>query len=39
LLEQRPDFLSGLAAAGSAALDAYVVFLDDCFNLACREVS
>ncbi len=36
LLEQRPDFLSGLAAAGSAALDAYVVFLDDCFNLACQ---
>jgi hypothetical protein len=39
LLEQRPDFLSGLAAAGSAALDAYVVFLDDCFNLACQDAS
>jgi hypothetical protein len=39
LLEQRPDFLSGLAAAGSAALDAYVRFLDDCFQLACRDAS
>ena len=36
LLEQRPEFLSGLVTAGSAALDAYVMFLDDCFNLACR---
>jgi hypothetical protein len=39
LLEQRPDFLSGLVAAGSAALDAYVVFLDDCFQLACQGAS
>jgi hypothetical protein len=36
LLEQRPELLSGLVAAGSAALDAYAMFLDDCFNLACR---
>lgn len=39
LLEQRPDFLSGLVAAGSEALDAYVVFLDDCFQLARRSAS
>ncbi len=39
LLERRPDFLPGLVAAGSAALDAYVVFLDDCFQLACQGAS
>jgi hypothetical protein len=37
LLEQRPEFLSGLVAAGSAALDAYVMFLNDCFDLACQS--
>lgn len=36
LLEQKPEFLPGLMAAGSAALDAYAVFLDDCYHLACR---
>lgn len=36
LLGQRPEFLPGLVAAGSAALGAYVMFLDDCFNLACH---
>jgi len=39
LLAQRPDFLAGLVAAGSAALDAYVVFVDDCFQLACRDAT
>jgi hypothetical protein len=32
LLEEHPDFLAGLVAAGSAALDAYAVFLSDCFG-------
>ncbi len=36
LLDQRPDFLAALVTAGSAALDAYVMFLDDCFKLASR---
>lgn len=39
LLEQRPDCLPGLVAAGSAALDAYAAFLDDCFQLACQGAS
>ena len=33
LLEEHPDFLPGLIAAGSKALRAYALFLDDCFGL------
>jgi hypothetical protein len=33
LLEDQPDFLSGLVTAGSAALDAYAMFLGDCMGL------
>ena len=32
LLEEHPDFLSGLVAAGSQALDAYATFLGDCIG-------
>jgi hypothetical protein len=32
LLEGHPSFLSGLVAAGSEALDAYAMFLDDCLG-------
>jgi hypothetical protein len=39
LLEQHPEFLPNLEAAGSAALDAYAMFLDDCFSLASRSES
>jgi hypothetical protein len=39
LLEQHPAFVSSLAVCGSAALDAYVAFLDDCFKLASRKES
>lgn len=34
LLEEKPDFLPDLVASGSAALDAYVMFLDDCLGIA-----
>ena len=37
LLAQRPELLDGLVAAGSSALDAYVMFLHDCFRLACGD--
>ena len=36
LLGKRPGLLDGLVAAGSAALDAYAMFLDDCFRRACE---
>lgn len=32
LLEEQPGFLAGLVAAGSEALDAYAMFLDDCMG-------
>jgi hypothetical protein len=32
LLAEHPGFLSGLVAAGSEALGAYAMFLDDCFG-------
>lgn len=34
LLDSHPAFLDGLVVAGSAALDAYPMFLDDCARLA-----
>jgi Acetyltransferase (GNAT) domain len=34
LIDRIPDSLPGLAAAGSAALDAYAQFLTDCVELA-----
>jgi hypothetical protein len=34
LIARAPDSLSALAAAGSAALDAYTEFLSDCVSLA-----
>lgn len=34
LLERHPEFLEPLVAAGSAALDAYSAFFDDCIDLA-----
>jgi hypothetical protein len=39
LLEDQPDFLSGLVTAGSAALDAYAMFLGDCMGLLQRNPS
>jgi hypothetical protein len=33
LLNENPSFLSNLVSAGSAALDAYAMFLDDCVGL------
>lgn len=37
LLEDQPEFLSGLVTAGSAALDAYAMFLGDCLGLLQRN--
>jgi hypothetical protein len=37
LLNENPSFLSNLVSAGSAALDAYAVFLDDCLDLGRRR--
>jgi hypothetical protein len=37
LLEDQPDFLSGLVTAGSEALDAYAMFLGDCMGLLQRN--
>lgn len=37
LLAENPSFLSNLVAAGSAALDTYSMFLDDCLGLARRR--
>jgi hypothetical protein len=34
LLNENPSFLPPLVSAGSAALDAYAMFLDDCLGLA-----
>ncbi len=34
LVSKHPTFVGPLATAGSAALDAYAMFLDDCANLA-----
>jgi hypothetical protein len=39
LLEDQPGFLSALVAAGSAALDAYAMFLNDCMGLLQRNAS
>jgi len=39
LLDEHPDFLSSLVAAGSDALDAYATFLDDCLGLLRSFVS
>jgi hypothetical protein len=36
LLEQQPEFLHSLVPAGSKALIAYAMFLDDCVTLARR---
>jgi hypothetical protein len=33
LLNENPSFLSNLVSAGSAALDAYAMFLEDCLRL------
>jgi len=33
LLNENPSFLPDLVSAGSAALDAYAMFLDDCLSL------
>ena len=38
LLDENPSFLSNLVSAGSAALDAYAMFLDDCLDLARRRL-
>jgi hypothetical protein len=37
LLEKQPGFLSGLVTAGSAALDAYAMFLGDCMGFLQRN--
>jgi hypothetical protein len=37
LLDENPDFLGELVSAGSAALDAYAMFLDDCLGLGRRK--
>jgi len=37
LLNENPSFLSDLVSAGSAALDAYAMFLDDCLGLGRRK--
>jgi hypothetical protein len=34
LLGEHPEFLDALVAAGSAALDAYAAFFEDCIDLA-----
>jgi hypothetical protein len=34
LLDRHPTFLQPLANAGSSALDAYAMFLDDCADAA-----
>src|SRR5262249_17650096 len=39
LLEEQPGFLSGLVTAGSAALDAYAMFLGDCMGFLQRNTS
>ena len=39
LLEEQPGFLSGLVTAGSAALDAYAMFLGDCMGFLQRNAS
>lgn len=39
LLNENPSFLSNLVSAGSAALDAYAMFLDDCLGLGRRKLS
>jgi hypothetical protein len=36
LLNENPSFLFDLVSAGSAALDAYAMFLDDCLGLGRR---
>jgi hypothetical protein len=38
LLNDNASFLGDLVAAGSAALDAYAVFLEDCLNLLSKAV-
>jgi hypothetical protein len=37
LLNENPSFLADLVSAGSAALDTYAMFLDDCLGLGRRE--
>jgi hypothetical protein len=37
LLNENPSFLAHLVSAGSAALDAYAMFLDDCLGLGRRR--
>jgi hypothetical protein len=37
LLEEHPGFLTGLVTAGSAALDAYAMFLADCLGFLRSE--
>jgi hypothetical protein len=37
LLNENPSFLFDLVSAGSAALDAYAMFLDDCLGLGRRK--
>ncbi len=37
LLNEHPSFLPELISAGSAALDAYAMFLDDCLGLGRRK--
>jgi hypothetical protein len=39
LLDEQPGYLSGLVAAGSAALDAYAMFLGDCLGFLGRIAS
>jgi hypothetical protein len=34
LLDEQPEFLPSLASAGSNALNAYAMFLDDCVTMA-----
>jgi hypothetical protein len=38
LLSENPSFLSNLVSAGSAALDAYAMFFDDCLGLGRRTL-
>jgi hypothetical protein len=39
LLQARPDFLESLVRAGTAALEAYAMFLGDCLQLARAQTS
>jgi hypothetical protein len=39
LLNENPSFLPNLVSAGSAALDAYAMFLDDCLGLGRRKLA